>query len=104
MRQVKIQELFSRSIKIDRASDVKNVYGQNMASYDGCVSMNNGVVAFIYKGEYYLTPDGYEAFKIARDELGLREASFMVLCSQRPQEQAPVGWERRWRFLRDTRH
>ena len=97
------EELFRRSIKIDEAKNVRNVLGQDMAAYDGYVCMNNGVVAFVYKGYYYLTPDGYKAFKCCQDELGLQEKSFMVLCSQRPSEEAPVGWESRWAFLRDTR-
>ena len=100
---MKKEELFRRSIKIDPCEFVTNVFGQNMSAYNGCVCMNNGVVAFIYKGDYYLSPDGYKAFKCCQDELHLREESFMVLCSMRPQEEAPRGWERRWAFLRDTR-
>lgn len=97
------EELFRRSIRLDEAKNIRNVLGQDMSENEGCVCMNNGVVAFIYDGYYYITPDGYAAFKCCQDELGLKEAFFMVLCSQRPSEEAPKGWESRWAFLRDTR-
>ena len=96
------EELFRRSIKIDEAKNVRNVFGEDMSEFNGCVCMNNGVVAFVYKGYYYLTPDGYKAFKCCQDELGLQESFFMVLCSMRTSEK-PKGWESRWAFLWDTR-
>ena len=97
-----LQEVQSRSICIGKAANVKNVLDHGMQGFEGCVSMNNGVVAFVVNGNYYLTPDGHSAHKTLT-EAGFEDATFMVICSADPEHEAPNGHEVEWRRLRETR-
>jgi hypothetical protein len=91
-----------RSILIDRAQNVKNVLGQGMAEYEGKVCMNNGVVAYVVNGDYFLSPGGYEVFKALVDA-GFKDYTFMVIASDDHGVRGPRGHEATWQKLRANR-
>ena len=91
----------ARFINLGKAAFITNVNGDNMAPYEGCVCRNNGVTAFVSGGDYYLSPDAGAKEEKLRE--GFKDRGFMVLCSIRPDIDAPAGHEKEWAELRRTR-
>ena len=86
------------SIMIGRATEVRNCLGQGMEEYEGCVCMNNGVVAYVCDGLYYLSYS-YEIFKALVDA-GFKDYTFMVIASDDHGKRGPRGREIEWQEIK----